>query len=77
MESQSSPPTRWIIATFILAVLSLGIFPPLTGVLALFCAYKVYQQERGLGQVCMVVVGMALIVGVVVGAIWGAENIRM
>lgn len=72
----NSRPIGWMIASFLFAMLSLGVFPPLTGGVALFCAYNVYQRDRGLGQVCMVLAGIALIVGVVVGALWGAENIR-
>lgn len=69
-------PTGLMIGSIVCSVLALGILPPLFGGLALFLGYQAYKRDSGIGQVCMVIGGIALIVGIVIGALWGMENIR-
>lgn len=66
-----------MVGSIICSVLALGIVPPLFGGLALFFGYQAYKRDSGIGQVCMVIAGIALIVGIVFGALWGVENIRI
>jgi len=69
-------PTGLMIGSIICSVLALGVIPPLFGGLAIFLGYQAYKRDAGIGQVCMIIGGIALIIGVVVGALWGMENIR-
>jgi len=69
-------PTGLMIGSIVCSVLALGVIPPLFGGLAIFLGYQAYKRDAGIGQVCMVIGGIALIVGVIVGALWGMENIR-
>lgn len=75
--SQSAKrPTALMTGSIVCSVLALGLLPPLFGGLAIFLGYKAYQRDAGLGQVCMTIGGIALIVGVILGAWFGAENLR-
>ena len=69
-------PVGWMIASIICSVLAIGAVPPLFGGLAIFFGYQAYKRDAGIGRVCMAIGGVALIVGFVSGALWGAENIR-
>lgn len=74
------PPTKkpvgFMVSSIFCSILALGVVPPLFGGLALFLGYQAYKRDAGIGQVCMIIAGISLIVGIVVGALWGAENIR-
>ncbi len=72
----ASSPTGWMVASIICSVIAIAIIPPLFGGLAIFFGYQVYKRDPRLGQVCMTIGGMALLIGVIVGALWGAEHIR-
>jgi formate hydrogenlyase subunit 3/multisubunit Na+/H+ antiporter MnhD subunit len=65
-----------MIASIICSALAIGAVPPLFGGLAIFFGYQAYKRDAGIGKVCMAIGGVALIVGFVLGALWGAENIR-
>lgn len=69
-------PTALMIGSIVCSVVALGLLPPLFGGLAIFLGYKAYQRDAGVGQVCMTIGGIALIVGFIVGAWFGAENLR-
>ena len=78
-ELQKSPhqkPIGFMISSIICSILALGVIPPLFGGLAIFLGYQAYKRDSGIGQVCMIIAGIALIVGIVSGALWGMENIR-
>lgn len=78
VEAQkTSQPVGWIIATLLLAVVSLVFIPILTGGLAIFCAYKVSQQDKALGQIFMVVAIIALILGLGFGFLMGMASVGM
>jgi formate hydrogenlyase subunit 3/multisubunit Na+/H+ antiporter MnhD subunit len=72
----SKRPTGLMIGSIICSVLALGIFPPLFGGLAIFLGYQAYKRDSGIGQVCMIIGGIALIVGIIVGALWRMENLH-
>lgn len=72
----NSKPVFWMILSIAFAVISLGVFPLLFGGFALFFGYQAYKRDARLGQVCLLIAGIALIVGIVGGALWGMENIR-
>jgi len=76
MSNSSHKPIGWVIASIICSVVALGIVPFLFGGLAIFFGYQAYKLNTGIGQVCMVIGGIALIVGVIIGVLWGMENIR-
>ena len=73
---KSSKPIGLMIGSVICSILALGLVPPLFGGLAIFLGYLAYRRDSGIGTICMVIGGIALIVGVVLGALWGMENIR-
>lgn len=77
-QNQQSPkkPIGFMISSIACSMLALGVVPPLFGGLAIFLGYQAYKRDAGIGQVCMIIAGIALIVGVVSGALWGMENIR-
>ena len=70
-------PVGWLVSSFVLAILSMGVLPPIFVGLALYCSYRVYKKDQRMGQVCMTIAGLCLIIGVVVGAIIGAQYIRI
>ena len=65
-----------MIASIICSMLALGVIPFLFGGLAIFFGYQAYKRDAGIGQVCMTIGGIALIVGVIAAALWGMENMR-
>lgn len=69
-------PVKWMIASIVCSVIALGLVPPLFGGLAIFLGYQAYKRDTGIGMVCMAIGGIALIAGVIMGALWGAENLR-
>lgn len=76
-DQQLSPkPVGLMISSIICSILALGVIPPLFGGLALFLGYKAYKRDSGIGLVCMIVAGIALIAGIIFGALWGMENLR-
>lgn len=69
-------PIGLMIGSIICSILALGVIPPLFGGIAIFLGYQAYKRDSGIGIVCMTIGGIALIVGIVFGALWGMENIR-
>jgi FtsH-binding integral membrane protein len=73
----SSRPTGLIIGSLLCSVVALGIVPLLFGSLAIFLGYRAYHKDAAMGRACMFIGGAALIIGVVVGAVWGMENLNL
>jgi|APSaa5957512622_1039677.scaffolds.fasta_scaffold231596_2 hypothetical protein len=76
IQQNQQKPTGFMISSIVCSILALGVIPPLFGGLAIYFGYQAYKRDAGIGQVCMVIAGIALIVGVIFGALWGMENIR-
>jgi len=76
LSPSEKKPIGWMIASLVSSVIAIGVIPPLFGGLAIYLGYQAYKREKGIGQVCMVIGGIALIAGIVMGAQWGAQNIR-
>ncbi len=66
----------WSIGAIVAAIIAIGVFPPLFGGLALFFGYLASRYHRGLGVALMIMAAISLIVGVILGAMWGMENLR-
>jgi hypothetical protein len=75
-QPSQSKPIGFMVSSIVCSVIALGFFPPIFGGLAIFLGYQAYKRDTGIGQVCMVIAGIALIVGIIIGALWGMENIQ-
>lgn len=57
----------------ILAVVSLMLFPPIFGILSIFCGYKVYKRDsEDEGKGIMVLGAIFMIIGMIIGTIIGS-----
>ena len=57
------------------AIISIGLFPIVFGILSVFCGYKVYSQEsEGWGIGIMVLGAICLISGIIIGAYVGMNT---
>ncbi len=57
------------------AIVSLLIFPPVFGILSIFCGYKVYRQDsEGWGIGIMVLGGIFMIIGMILGIYSGLNT---
>lgn len=75
MSQNGKKPLGWMIGSLICSVIALGVAPPLFGGLAIFLGYQAYRRDTGLGIVSMIIGGIALIVGIIMGAMWGIQNL--
>jgi len=66
----------WSIGAIVASIIAIGVFPPLFGGLGLLFGYLASRHHRGLGIALMIMAAISLIVGVILGAMWGMENLR-
>ena len=66
----------WSVGAIVTAIIAIGVFPPLFGGLALFFGYRASRYHHGLGVALMIMAAISLIVGIILGAMWGMENLR-
>jgi hypothetical protein len=71
----TAKPTKWMILSLLCSAIALFFIPLLFGGLAILFGFQAYKEERNVGMVCMQVGGLSLIIGVVIGAVLGMQNI--
>lgn len=76
MSIHSNRPVGLMISSIICSVIALAFAPPLFGGLAIYLGYLAYKRDSSIGQVCMTIGGIALIVGVVIGYWVGMETLQ-
>ncbi len=65
----------WSIGAIVVSIIAIGVLPPLFGGLGIFFGYLASKHHRGLGIALMIMAAISLIVGVILGAIWGMGNL--
>ena len=79
METTQNSNTKliiWSVLSILSAIICLGVSPPLFGGLAILFGYFARRQNQTVGIVLMIIGAVALVVGFIIGAQWGMENIR-
>lgn len=71
MPASENPPMGLMISSIVCSIIAIGFLPPVWGGVAIYLGYQAYQRNTNVGQICMVFGGLALIIGVIVGA-WEA-----
>ncbi len=59
------------------SLLATFFLPPLLGGMGIYFGYQAYKRDAKVGTVCMAIAGVATIIGFIMGALWGVENIRI
>lgn len=73
-NSVEGRPIGLMVASIVCSVIAVLFVPLLFGGLAIFFGYRAYKVDEGIGKVCMTIGGIALIVGVIAGALIGMQT---
>ena len=79
MNTQQQSTTKlvlWSTFSVLSAIIAIGVFPPLFGGLSILFGYFARWQHQTVGTILMIMGGVALVIGFIIGALWGMENIH-
>lgn len=75
-ETSNTKLILWSIVSILCSIISIGVFPPLFGGLAILFGYFARKHNHSVGVILMIVGAVALVAGFIIGAIWGMENLN-
>ena len=67
-------PAHYLILGVLTALVSLLFIPPLFGIIAIYCGYKLRKSDKTVGLILIILAIIFMVVGIIFGAYIGAQN---